>query len=202
MYPPHLSWLRIPASAPDPAAAPSGTDLTWAYGWPAGQKLGADLADLVTCQGLRVADLGCGRGHNGFSALALGAAVVAFADASALALDFVAAVAAANALEPRCRICQHEWGEPLPGAPYDLILGGDILYRPDWFARLLDTLASSLAPHGLALLSDPRQALDDDLPRLARAAGLTWETTRQTHGYTLVRATSAVQSDAIHTLPP
>ena len=202
MYPPHLSWLRIPATAPDPTAAPPGTDLTWAYGWPAGQKLGADLADLAACGGLRVADLGCGRGHNGFSALALGAAEVAFADASALALDFVAAVAAANDLASRCRTHLHHWGEPIPEAPFDLILGGDILYRPDWFARLLGTLAASLAPHGQALLSDPRHALDADLPRLAEAAGLTWETTRQTHGYTLVRAAPAMQSDAIHTLPP
>ncbi|MBA3938927.1 MAG: methyltransferase domain-containing protein [Planctomycetes bacterium] len=202
MYPPHLSWLRIPATAPDPAAAPPDTDLTWAYGWPAGQKLGADLGDLVDCRGLRVADLGCGRGHNGFSALALGAAMVAFADGSALALEFVAAVAAANDLAPRCRTHLHQWGEPLPQAPFDLILGGDILYRPDWFDRLLGTLAASLAPHGLALFSDPRQALDADLPRLASAAGLTWETTRQARGYTLVRAAPTLQSDAIHTLPP
>jgi len=66
------------------------------------------------------------------------------------------------------------------------VLGGDLLYRPSHFAALFSSIASALSPNGLALLSDPRQKLEAELPRLAAIAGLTWCPERR-YDYTLVR---------------
>jgi predicted nicotinamide N-methyase len=189
IFPPHLAHLRIPVPLPVLDGTATDEDLTWAYPWPGGLRLSAGLDGVVDCRGLRVADLGCGRGHLGFTALTQGAVTVVFADASRTALDFVDAVATANGMEPRMTCAPHTWGDVIPGAPFDLILGGDILYRPAFFGRLLASIADSLAPAGHALLSDPRVALDEELPALAAGAGLSWRILRQEAGWgTVVRA--------------
>jgi predicted nicotinamide N-methyase len=126
----------------------------------------------------RVADVGCGLGTLGLSALSAGAGRVLFADASPIAVDFLARTIAANALAPRADVVRHQWGASLPHAPWDIILGGDILYRPAWFPALMQTIAQSLAADGVALLSDPRTRLDTGLAELAGDAGLTWSSTR------------------------
>ncbi len=186
-----LAPLREPAFAWDRALAAAAADgdqrPTWAYAWPAGDRLAQDLAQLIDCRGLRVADLGCGRGHGGLAALCAGCARALFADASPHPLGWVDAVLLANGMEHRAETRLHRWGTPLPLGGWDLIYGGDILYRPECFAALLDTLADSLAPTGRALLADPRLELEPDLMQLAAARGLEWHTTRQATGYTLVR---------------
>jgi predicted nicotinamide N-methyase len=184
--PPHLAWLKIPAQAK--AEADEAADVTWTYGWPAGMRLSSELAELIDCRGKTVADFGCGRGHCGFSALALGAKRVVFADGNARAVSWIDSVISLNSLGDRANAHDHEWGQPIPGGPFDLILGGDILYRPEYFARLLGTIAGSLAPDGAALLSDPRQLLEPELSQQAHANDLSWDTERRALGYTLVRA--------------
>jgi SAM-dependent methyltransferase len=154
------------------------SDLTGGYAWPAGDRMARDLHAVAAFAGRRVLDLGCGPGQLGRRALALGAATVVFADGSAAV---VAALAGFAAVE-------HRWGDPVPGAPFDVILGGDILYRPECFADLLRSIALALAPDGVALLSDPRPVLDAELPALAAAAHLTWTTARRAD-YTLATLT-------------
>lgn len=157
-------------------------DDTGAYAWPAGRRLARDLAAVVDCRGRTVCDLGCGQGALGRAALAAGAARVVFLDGDPAALE--SARAACN--DPRAEFHPQRWGEPVPVAPCDLVLGGDVLYRPPFFAALLASVAAALAPEGEALLSDPRQQLEDELLPLAAAAGLTWSTERRAD-YTLVR---------------
>lgn len=163
-------------------------DGTWRYDWPAGRRLLAELSTLAPLAGRRVADLGCGRGRLGLAALDLGATSVVFADASPAALAALAADLAGHPRAACARLCEHRWGAPLPGGPCDLILGGDILYLPQEFPALLDTVAVSLADGGQALLADPRSTLEAELPRLAQARGLTWTQTRRPGGYTLAVA--------------
>ncbi len=165
---------------------PEDDDATWAYAWPAGQKLADELPALVDCRDRAVADLGCGRGHCGLAALMHGAARVLFADGNPAAVARIAAVLAERD-EHRGAATLHHWGDPLPGAPFDVLCGGDILYRPTHFAALIDTLATSLAPDGMCFLSDPRFQLDDELPLLASRRRLSWSTERRASGYTLVR---------------
>ena len=157
-------------------------DRTGEYAWPAGARLARDLDAIVACRGLSVCDLGCGLGALGAVALAADAASVAFLDGSA---DALAAVKTVNGGDARASFLRHEWGSPLP-ARYGLILGGDILYRPECFAALLDSIASGLDERGRCLLSDPRSALEPELPALAAQRGLGWTTERRTD-FTLVR---------------
>jgi predicted nicotinamide N-methyase len=160
----------------------NGVDATGRYAWPAGKRLTRDLAEVVDCRGRTVCDLGCGLGALGHAALQLGAASVDFLDGS----DEVLAGARAGAeREPRAAFHLHRWGEPMPRR-YDLILGGDILYRPAFFAPLLDSVASGLATEGLCLLADPREHLEEELPTLAAERGLSWSPERR-GDFTLVR---------------
>jgi len=179
-----VGW-RLPAIAIDWSPSTAG-DQTGAYAWPAGVALAAQLGALADWQGRKVADLGCGRGHVGCAALALDAAHVHFTDGQPAAMTWLAALIAANRLGARTSFALHRWGDQVPGAPYDRIVGGDILYRGDLHGALLDTIAQSLAEDGECLLSDPRQHLEAALPALARARGLTWTSQRQER-YTLVR---------------
>ena len=161
-------------------------DLTWAYPWPAGERLAADLAEIADCRGLRIAEMGCGRGRSGLTALLLGAAEVLFADIAAEPLSYVTEAMAANQVSNRGRTSLHAWGDRLPGAPFDLLIGADILYRPAFHASLLKSIASSLHPAGQCLLADPRTELEPELPLLAAACGLSWRQQRRALGYTLV----------------
>ncbi|MBA3846897.1 MAG: methyltransferase domain-containing protein [Planctomycetes bacterium] len=148
--------------------------------------MAAELASVVDCRDRRVADLGCGRGHLGLTALTGGAASVLFADGHPEAIARLGRVIAANGFAARARAAQHTWGGPLPTAPFDVILGGDVLYRPECFAPLLRTIAGSLAPAGRCLLSDPRLRLEEELADLAVAEGLTHASRRSDRGYTVL----------------
>jgi predicted nicotinamide N-methyase len=161
-------------------------DLTWAYPWPAGERLAADLAEVVDCRGLRIAELGCGRGRSGLTALLLGAANVLFADLEEAPLAYVSRALAVNAVAERGHVARHAWGEPLPGGPFDLLIGADILYRPLFHEALLRSIASSLAPNGHCLLADPRTELETELPEIAATFGLSWHIRRRPLNYTLV----------------
>lgn len=154
-------------------------DGTWRYQWPAGSRFLTEIADLVTVQGRRVIDLGCGQGRLGRWAVEHGAAEVLFADQSAEAL-------AAIPTCPRASLLVHRWGEPLPEC--DVLLGGDILYRPACFSELLVSVRSSLVAESTAWLVDPRSSLDDELPHIAAYLGLSWVSERRPGGYTLIRS--------------
>ena len=188
LWPPHLQWVRPPDDGPRRELASDDEDVTCLYHWKAGAFLATLPGTQARCAGRTVADLGCGRGTLGLSACASGATRVLFADASAVAVDFLARTITVNELSQRAQAVQHSWGDVLPDGPWEVILGGDILYRPACFAALLDTIAASLAANGCALLSDPRITLEDGLPALAEARGLRWEAARTGH-FTIVTIT-------------
>lgn len=177
-WPPHLAWVIAPTDGPRRELANDNEDVTCLYQWRAGALLATLPTTRERCHQRRVVDLGCGRGTLGLSACAQGAARVLFADASAVAIDFLTRTIAANHLTDRATAVLHTWGETLPEGPWDVILGGDILYRPEWFPALLDTIAASLADDGCALFSDPRITLEGDLPLMAAARGLAWHRER------------------------
>lgn len=177
---PEFDWNK----ACTEAAAHHDERPTWAYVWPAGLRLAHDLSE-TDIRGRRICDLGCGRGLLGLTALKLGAAHVSFCDASSEVLHYVSLCIERNGLSQRSVCLQHRWGQPLPDGPYDLILGGDILYRPELFEALINSIASGLAPHGSALLSDPRHQLEAEVSVLAMAHRLTASIQRH-ETYTLI----------------
>lgn len=181
--------LRLPPWRPTLAPADGDADLTWAYPWPAGERLARDLpalqAQIPTMRGGRLAEIGCGRGHAGLHALLHGAAHVTFCDLVAEPLAYVAEALRLNQWEARGTVQRHAWGEPIPGGPYQGILGADILYRPAFQPALLTSIASSLTRDGWALLADPRSILEQELPHIAAEFGLSWSTQRRPGPYTL-----------------
>jgi len=181
----HLAWLIRPAHGPELTSADQ--DLSGAYAWPAGGRLAGELAELVDCRGTVVADLGCGLGQLGFSALALGAQRVLFADGSPALIALAERTIACNQLGARAQASHHRWGQALPGGDYALILGGDILYRPACFSALAATISASLADGGQCLLADPRTRPDDEFAAQLAARGLGWRCERRSVGYTLGR---------------
>jgi predicted nicotinamide N-methyase len=193
-WPTHLSWVRFPADGPRfDLARHADDDATGTYQWPAGAALASELQQHVNCQEKRVLDLSCGRGALGFTALALGAKAVVFADANPIVVDLVERTLIGNALQERATAVACSWGQVPPQGPFDIILGGDILYRPELFVPLAQSIASGLSPTGICLLSDPRTTLESALPTIFSAAGLHWTQQRQAR-YTLVQCEFSQQA--------
>ena len=164
---------------------------TWAYDWPAGQRLAADLTHFSLPD--RVADLGCGRGLLGLTALQHGCREVLFADASAVVLEYVQEVLKLNNFD--AEVAVHKWGEPLPGGQWPCILGGDILYRPECFKDLMYSLAQSLTEDGYAYLSDPRRQCEPELQELAADNGLILTVDRPGDRYSLLMLRKKAKPD-------
>jgi SAM-dependent methyltransferase len=191
----------LPSWNPTLAPAIGDGDLTWAYPWPAGERLAQDLQSLQelipVLRGGRIAELGCGRGRTGLTALIHGAGSVLFCDLAPEPLAYVEEALRLNHLQERGAVFRHAWGETLPHGLYDVIVGADILYRPAYQRALLISIAHSLAPAGWALLADPRTTLEPELPILAAEMGLTWTTTRRPGPYTL----ALLRHDQLPALP-
>lgn len=180
---PDFAW----EAAMTAAAAAGDARPTWAYDWPAGRRLAGDLPDLA---GKNIIDLGCGRGVLGCTALTHGASRVLFADGSGQVLEWIAALIATNGWQDRASALRHDWGEPLPAGDWDLLLGGDILYRPECFTQLIATVAAACRAGVEAWLADPRLQIETSFLDGLRDAGLTVRNERREAGYTLLVVSS------------
>jgi predicted nicotinamide N-methyase len=123
----------------------------WAELWPSGLALARHVATLEL-EGRRVLELGCGLGLPSLAAALRGAHVLA-TDWAEDAVALLRRNAGRNGVS--LRAAQVRWGEPEPllrAAPWDLVLGADLLYE----ARNADQLAA-LLPRlgGEVLLAEP-----------------------------------------------
>jgi predicted nicotinamide N-methyase len=123
----------------------------WAELWPSGVALARHVA-ARELRGLRVVELGCGLGLPALAA-ALGGADVLATDWAEDAIDLLRQNAERNGL--LLRVGRVRWSEPellLRAAPWDLVLGADLLYE----ARNAEQLAG-LLPRlgGEVLLAEP-----------------------------------------------
>lgn len=157
---------------------------TWPYLWPGGLRLAADLAALLPPPTGRLLDLGCGRGLLGMQAWLLGWRRITFADGDPAALGMLQDCLK-DMPEADCQLL--EWDKALVGPSYDVILGGDILYRPEYHASLLACIASQLSNQGQALLADPRSQIEANLGQLACRNGLDLSIEQRPGPYTLCR---------------
>jgi predicted nicotinamide N-methyase len=137
----------------------------WSVLWRSGVTLAREL-DGVALRGQRVVELGCGLAVPSIAAARAGADVLA-TDKYAEALELVARNARANDLQ--IETATVEWAEPdelARRAPFDLVLGADVLYERASVALLL-SLLPRLAPE--AWLADPgRPTADAFLEEAAR----------------------------------
>lgn len=123
----------------------------WAELWPSGVEL-AQVVQRRDVDGLRVLELGCGLGLPSIAA-ALGGAQVLATDWSPEGLEVAAANAARNRAEVETALVSWSGAERLVrAAPWDLVLGADLLYE----RRNVDQLLS-LLPRlgGEVLLAEP-----------------------------------------------
>ncbi|MEP6811610.1 MAG: 50S ribosomal protein L11 methyltransferase [Actinomycetota bacterium] len=111
----------------------------WAELWPSGVALAAVVAAL-DLRGRRVVELGAGLGLPSLAA-ALGGADVLATDWAHDAISLLRANAARNGITLRAE--RVRWNEPEPllrGAPWDVVLGADLLYESRNAAQLLELL--------------------------------------------------------------
>ena len=120
--------------------------------WPSAIALAHEVA-ARPMNGTRVLELGAGTGLPGIVAASLGARVVQ-TDRQEVALH----VSKMNAARNGVTTMEHraaDWTAWKDDAPYDLILGADILYATTLHAHLRRIFERNLAPGGRILLADP-----------------------------------------------
>ena len=126
----------------------------WAELWPSSVVL-ARAVSAAAPAGARVLELGCGLGLPSVAA-ALGGAHVLATDRSADALGFTTYNAGLNGVSVEVGLCS--WSQPdsvLARAPWDLVLGADVLYRHRSLADLDDLLPRLVTGTGQVWLADP-----------------------------------------------
>jgi predicted nicotinamide N-methyase len=150
----HLEILRPPSAEEliDEAAFDKEEFLPyWAELWPSGLALARHVAALEL-RTLRVIELGCGLGLPALAAALRGADVLA-TDWAEDAIELLRRNADRNGVF--LRLARVRWSEPEPllrAAPWDLVLGADLLYE----ARNAEQLAELLPQLGSeVLLAEP-----------------------------------------------
>jgi predicted nicotinamide N-methyase len=128
----------------------------WAELWPSGVALARRVAARAL-KGARVLELGCGLGLPSLAAALAGGRVLA-TDWSPQAIELLRDNAERNDAELELEIA--DWAHPgalIERAPWDLVLGADLLYERRNVAPLLD-LVPRLLDKGELWLADPRRA--------------------------------------------
>jgi predicted nicotinamide N-methyase len=142
----------------------------WAHLWPCGVELARAVAELRPA-GARVLELGCGLALPSLAA-ALGGAQVRATDQAAAALAFAAYNARRNGVPLEVATC--DWADPvaaLAGAPWDLVLAADVVYRHSGLDALLVLLPRLVGRGGEVWLADQgRPPARDFLAACARWA--------------------------------
>ena len=126
----------------------------WAELWPSGVALASAVSRLGV-DGLRVVELGCGLALPSITAARRGARVLS-TDWSAEAVAFAQWNARRNGARVETAVC--DWNAPdrlLAGAPWDLVLAGDVLYERRNLEPLLELLPKLVSRRGEALIADP-----------------------------------------------
>jgi len=141
----------------------------WAATWPSGEQLARVVAG-VPLLGRAVLDLGCGLGLVAIAAARAGADVLAV-DVSADAVTFAAENMSLNGVGGRTANCSWADDAVAECGPFDLVLGGDILYSSIGVQALLDALPPLVAHEGEAWFADPGRAAAQAAVSAARA---TW----------------------------
>jgi predicted nicotinamide N-methyase len=126
----------------------------WAQLWPSSVVLAGAVA-AARPAGARVLELGCGLGLPSIAAAMAGGHVLA-TDRSTDALAFASYNAGINGVAVEVEVCS--WADPGPvleRAPWDLVLGADVLYGHGGLADLADLLPRLVADTGQVWLADP-----------------------------------------------
>ncbi|WP_236520142.1 class I SAM-dependent methyltransferase [Sandaracinus amylolyticus] len=139
--------------------------------WPASIALAHDVLTRANeLPGKRVLELGAGTGVPGIVAASLGARVLQ-TDRDDVALHVCAMNAERNRVKG-IEVRSADWETFTSDAPFDVILGSDVLYATTMHERLRAICEAHLAPGGVVLFSDPFRA--QSLPVLEAMAADGW----------------------------
>ena len=133
----------------------------WAELWPSGVALARRVAARAL-RGARVLELGCGLGLPSLAAALAGGRVLA-TDWSPQAIELLRDNAERN--DAALETAVVDWQRPAPlleRAPWDLVLGADLLYERRNVAPLLELLPPLLGERGELWLADPGRAPAED----------------------------------------
>ena len=129
----------------------------WAELWPSGVALARRVAARAL-RGARVLELGCGLGLPSLAAALAGGRVLA-TDWSPQAIALLRGNAARNGAELETAIVDWQRPEAITArAPWELVLGADLLYERRNVAPLLELLPPLLGDRGELWLADPGRA--------------------------------------------
>jgi len=149
-------------------------DPSWGKLWETSKALAANIVDgtnaLVSVNGKRVAELGCGLGLVGLAAAKSGAASVIFCDREPVAIHCALSSAAvsglivvavqdlADAEAGACSGSLLDWADPQAlGQGIDLIVAADCLYDPATAALLAGCCAGLVQGKGTVVIAEPEK---------------------------------------------
>ena len=147
----------------------------WADLWPSARALAAVIAARAL-RGARTLELGCGLGLPSIAAALAGGRVLA-TDWAADAIEATERNARRNGVEIETAVVR--WQEPdaiVARAPWDLVIGADLLYEQRNVGLLLELLPRLVDRRGEVWIADPRRLAAE--PFLAAAQG-EWERREQ-----------------------
>lgn len=140
----------------------------WAELWPSSVALAKAIGGR-SLRGARALELGCGLGVVSIAAALAGARVLA-TDWSAESIQFATENAERNGVSIRTEVV--DWGRPdalLAQAPWQLVLGSDVLYERRNVEQMLALLPRLVDRTGEVWIADPgREASMDFLERAQR----------------------------------
>jgi predicted nicotinamide N-methyase len=126
----------------------------WAEVWPSSLALARSLGSR-SLRGARTLELGCGLGLVSIAAARAGARVLA-TDWSTEAIRFTTDNAALNDVEVTAAVV--DWSAPdeiVARAPWQLVLGSDVLYEKRNVRQMIDLLPRLVHPKGEVWIADP-----------------------------------------------
>lgn len=140
--------------------------------WPSAEALLAKVLAGPPLDGLHVLDLGCGLGPTGFAAAQRGARVT-FLDWDPRALEIVRASAREQSLAPETfDFVVADWRKPPHLAPFDLVLGADLLYDRRSPPAVAAFLGRHLKPGAEAWIADPGRPYAEEFSGRVEAHGV------------------------------
>jgi predicted nicotinamide N-methyase len=139
----------------------------WAEVWPSSLALARAIGSR-SLRGARTLELGCGLGLVSIAAARAGARVLA-TDWSAGAIRFTTDNAALNDVEVTTAVV--DWSAPdeiVAGAPWQLVLGSDVLYEKRNVTQMIDLLPRLVRRTGEVWIADPGRQTSMEFLELAK----------------------------------
>ncbi|NLC44598.1 MAG: 50S ribosomal protein L11 methyltransferase [Clostridiales bacterium] len=162
------SWEPLPALEADELVLEMDPGMAFGTGTHETTTLCIEAIDRYIQKGAEVADIGCGTGVLGISAILLGAEKATAVDVDSNAVRITAENARRNHVEDSLEVIHGNLLDPIQGQ-YDMVIANIIA---DVIIQLTDTISDYLKPNGLFITSGIIQDRLTDVVGAMKTAGL------------------------------